>query len=73
MAYLKSKFELLLQKPCEDASKSPGQMLLMGFNGLFEKLQVEGSQLTTTLCALNIPPLWKKIDQLKEANMLTVK
>ena len=72
VSYLRSKFEILLRRPCEDASKSPGQMLLMGFNGLFEKLQVEGSQLTTTLCALNTPSLWKKVDQLREANMLTV-
>lgn len=71
VSYLRSKFETLLQRPCEDASKSPGQMLLMGFNGLFEKLQVEGSQLTTALCSLNVPSVWKKIDQLKESNTLT--
>lgn len=72
VSYLRSKFETLLRRPCEDTSKSPGQMLLMGFNGLFEKLQVEGGQLTTALCSLNVPSVWKKIDQLKESNTLTV-
>ncbi|KAK6645471.1 hypothetical protein RUM43_001748 [Polyplax serrata] len=71
VSFLRMRFEILLQRPCEDAAKSPGQMLLMGFNGLFEKLQVERSQLTSTLCGLVTPPSWKKVDQLLETNMLT--
>lgn len=42
-------------------------MLLMGFNGLFEKLSQEVSNLVNTLGSLNIPKSWKKLDHVKEA------
>lgn len=45
-------------------------MLLMGFNGLFDKLQVESYSLITTLATLETPICWKKIDQFKDAKAL---
>ena len=46
-------------------------MLLMGFNGLFEKLQMEGNALIATLNTLDIPSSWRKIDQIREAKEMS--
>ena len=51
---------------------TPGQMLLMGFNGLFEKLQLEGNALIAALQTLDTPTCWKKVDQVWEAKAMTV-
>ena len=51
---------------------TPGQMLLMGFNGLFEKLQLEGNALIAALGTLDTPTCWKKVDQVWEAKAMTV-
>jgi PI-3-kinase-related kinase SMG-1 len=51
---------------------TPGQMLLMGFNGLFEKLQLEGNALIAALDTLDTPHCWKKVDQLWEAKAMAV-
>ncbi|XP_035721238.1 serine/threonine-protein kinase SMG1-like isoform X1 [Vespa mandarinia] len=70
---MRSRFETLLSRPADiqelnhDETLTPGQMLLMGFNGLFEKLQMEGNALVITLSSLDIPINWKKIDQIREA------
>ncbi|XP_011302537.1 serine/threonine-protein kinase SMG1 isoform X2 [Fopius arisanus] len=68
------QFDALLSRPPElrevgqdSESLTPGQMLLMGFNGLFEKLQIEANTLVSTLGSLDIPACWKKIDQIREA------
>ncbi|CAG9838888.1 unnamed protein product [Diabrotica balteata] len=42
-------------------------MLLMGFNGLFEKLSQEITNLTNTLGNLDIPKSWKRLDHVKDA------
>ncbi|XP_046606357.1 serine/threonine-protein kinase SMG1 isoform X1 [Neodiprion virginianus] len=73
VASIRQRFDTLLSRPAElrdpnqEESLTPGQMLLMGFNGLFEKLQMEGNALVATLSTLNIPTSWKKIDQIREA------
>lgn len=73
VANMRLRFETLLSRPAEaqelnqDETLTPGQMLLMGFNGLFEKLQMEGNTLVTALSSLDIPTSWKKIDQIREA------
>ena len=73
VAGMRVRFETLLSRPADvqelnqDETLTPGQMLLMGFNGLFEKLQMEGNALVMTLSTLDIPPCWKKIDQIREA------
>lgn len=51
---------------------TPGQMLLMGFNGLFEKLQLEGNALIAALDTLDTPHCWKKVDQVWEAKAIAV-
>lgn len=73
VANIRLRFDALLSRPAEirdqdqEESLTPGQMLLMGFNGLFEKLQMEGNALVAALGALNVPTSWKKIDQIREA------
>lgn len=77
VANIRLRFDTLLSRPAEvrdldqEESLTPGQMLLMGFNGLFEKLQMEGNALIAALGTLNIPPSWKKIDQIREAKEMT--
>lgn len=39
----------------------------MGFNGLFEKVQMETNSLISALNSIEIPPSWKKVDQIREA------
>ncbi|OAD60741.1 Serine/threonine-protein kinase SMG1 [Eufriesea mexicana] len=74
---MRLRFEALLSRPAEiqepnqDETLTPGQMLLMGFNGLFEKLQMEGNALIATLSTLDIPPSWRKIDQIREAKEMS--
>lgn len=66
---LRSNFDALLQsQPSEPLTA--GQMLLMGFNGLFDKLQEESNRLITALSTLETPICWKKVDQLREAKAL---
>ncbi|XP_043258587.1 serine/threonine-protein kinase SMG1 isoform X3 [Colletes gigas] len=74
---MRLRFEALLSRPAEiqepnqDETLTPGQMLLMGFNGLFEKLQMEGNALIATLSTLDIPGAWRKIDQIREAKEMS--
>ncbi|XP_011150895.1 serine/threonine-protein kinase SMG1 [Harpegnathos saltator] len=74
---MRLRFEALLSRPAEvqdlnqEETLTPGQMLLMGFNGLFEKLQMEGNALVATLSSLDIPLNWKKIDQIREAKEMS--
>lgn len=75
---IRLRFEALLSRQAEvqdlnqEESLTPGQMLLMGFNGLFEKVQMEGNALVTILSSLDIPMNWKKIDQIREAKEMSV-
>jgi len=77
VANMRLRFEALLSRPAEvqdlnqEETLTPGQMLLMGFNGLFEKLQMEGNALVATLSSLDIPVNWKKIDQIREAKEMS--
>lgn len=50
---------------------TPGKMLLMGFNGLFEKLEMDFTNLTNILGNLDVPMCWRKLDQIKEAKSLS--
>lgn len=70
IANLRQEFESLLHCPSSE-NLTPGQMLLMGFNGLFDKLQVESHNLITTLLTLETPSCWKKMDQFMEAKALS--
>ncbi|KYB28836.1 serine/threonine-protein kinase SMG1 [Tribolium castaneum] len=68
VAAVRSKFQLLIQSQSD--TLSAGKMLLMGFNGLFEKLSQEMHTLVSTLGSLDIPSSWKKLDQVKEAKSI---
>ena len=53
------------------SSLTPGQMLLMGFNGLFEKLETDAIAMYKSIQAFaDIPANWKKVDLIKEARSL---
>ncbi|KAH3864467.1 hypothetical protein DPMN_027485, partial [Dreissena polymorpha] len=49
---------------------TPGQMLLMGFNGLFTRLEEEFSSLLESVDSLQVPSMWRKVDVVKEAKSL---
>ncbi|XP_039860974.1 serine/threonine-protein kinase SMG1 isoform X6 [Simochromis diagramma] len=46
---------------------SAGQMLLVAFDGMFTQLETAFGQLTEKLSSLEVPPLWRKVDVLREA------
>lgn len=65
---MKKNFDLLMKgEEPEISDLSPGQMLLMGFNGLFTKLESDMTDLLTSLNQLNPPILWRKVDLVREA------
>lgn len=47
--------------------RTEGQMLLVGFNGLFDKLTQELDSLVSTMSNIEVPSSWRKLDQVKEA------
>lgn len=51
---------------------TPGQMLLMGFNGLFTRLEEEFASLLESVDSLQVPSMWRKVDVIKEAKSLQV-
>ncbi|KAK7113677.1 hypothetical protein V1264_012925 [Littorina saxatilis] len=52
------------------AELTPGQMLLMGFDGLFSRLDTEFSQLLACVSAIDILPAWGKVDAVRDARAL---
>ncbi len=56
-----------------ESSLTPGQMLLMGFNGLFTRLQADFSDMLDAVGAVQLPDVWRKVDRIKEARALQVK
>lgn len=68
VADLRKRFNALVHPQNEGLTQ--GQMLLMGFNGLFEKLDQELSSLISTVGTLVVPQSWRKIDQVKEAKSI---
>ncbi|GLG95063.1 Serine/threonine-protein kinase Smg1 [Gryllus bimaculatus] len=78
VSVLQSKFESLFlycsERHKETAGEdglSPGNMLLMGFNCLFEALQIEGTTFAAAFERIDIPTSWKTIDQIREAKALS--
>ena len=55
-----------------DCAMSPGQMLLVVFDGLFERVGTELRQLVELVRNAQQPQIWKKIDVIKEAKQLQV-
>ena len=54
------------------SSLTPGQMLLMGFNGLFTRLQADFSDMLDAVGAVQSPDVWRKVDRIKEARAMQV-
>ncbi|KAJ1529376.1 hypothetical protein ONE63_006163 [Megalurothrips usitatus] len=80
VADLRGKFDLLLQQSGSapsgpDGGMSAGQMLLMGFNGLFEKLYLDGHVLAPKLSNINcnIPACWRNLDHIRDAKAFSGK
>ncbi|KAK4876755.1 hypothetical protein RN001_009261 [Aquatica leii] len=65
---LKARFAVLIHNQSEHLSQ--GKMLLMGFNGLFDKLNIECQNCINKLSLLEIPLCWRKVDQVKQARSL---
>ena len=51
---------------------SPGQMLLMGFDGLFTCFDTEIDHLMSGIVSLDFPDSWAKVDAIREARALQV-
>jgi hypothetical protein len=47
-------------------------MLLMGFNGLFTRLDAEFGQLLSSVTIMDFPEAWGKVDAIREARALQV-
>ena len=54
------------------ASLTPGQMLLMGFHGLFTRLEGDMATLLEAHAALAPPESWRKLDLVAEARSMQV-
>lgn len=65
---LQNQFNDLLKIPdAEPTDLSPGQMLLMAFNGLFIKLETEFSGLMEATELVDVADNWRNVDLIKEA------
>lgn len=74
---LQQEFADLLQN--RNASKlgpdqlTSGQMLLMGFSGLFSRLEADFAELLDNMQSLDVPAVWKKVDTVREAKSMQVR
>ena len=70
---LQTQFNDLLKIPeSEPTDLSPGQMLLMAFNGLFLKLETEFSGLMEATELVDVADNWRNADLIKEAKSYQV-
>ncbi|XP_059470336.1 serine/threonine-protein kinase SMG1 isoform X2 [Neocloeon triangulifer] len=67
---LRSNFSSLIHQDLSE-HLSPGQKLLMGFSGLFERLQKDARKLMAALRIVNVPQSWLSFDQLNKARGLS--
>lgn len=51
---------------------TPGQMLLMGFNGLFTRLDTDFAAMLDAISKVQVPDIWRKVDVIKEASSIQV-
>ncbi|GFO31315.1 serine/threonine-protein kinase smg1, partial [Plakobranchus ocellatus] len=47
-----------------------GQMLLMGFDGLFTRLESDFAEVLDSVALLDVPIVWKKVDTVREAKSM---
>lgn len=66
------QYQEILAGPGEGEEMSPGQMLLMGFNGLFTRLEDEFIGLMDSMDSLQVPEVWKKVDAVREGKAMQV-
>ncbi|OWF37806.1 serine/threonine-protein kinase SMG1-like [Mizuhopecten yessoensis] len=62
--------DLLEGQDVDSKELSPGQMLLMGFNGLFTRLEHEFSDLMEAMDYLQVPDVWRKVDAVREGKSM---
>lgn len=68
MQDISNKYRVLVQQQSEVLTQ--GKMLLMGFNGLFDKLSQELDNLVNMVSSVEVPPSWRRLDQVKEAKSI---
>jgi len=64
--------ELLQGRDSDSSELTPGQMLLMGFDGLFTRLEDEFTDLMETIDNLKVPDVWRKVDAVREGKSMQV-
>ncbi|XP_059145931.1 serine/threonine-protein kinase SMG1-like [Physella acuta] len=73
---IQQDFMDLIQNGSSPASKlssdqlTSAQMLLMGFNGLFTRLESDFAELLDSMETLEVTSVWKKVDTVREAKSL---
>ncbi|XP_062590366.1 serine/threonine-protein kinase SMG1-like isoform X1 [Saccostrea cucullata] len=65
---MQEEYQEILSGSGEDMS--PGQMLLMGFNGLFTRLEEEFTGLMEAMDSLLVPDVWRKVDAVREGKAM---
>jgi len=66
------RFEQLYEANIDSSMMTPGQMLLMGFAGMFSRLDTDFMVLLNAVSALQTLDMYKKADLVREAAMLQV-
>lgn len=68
---IRNKFANLIKKP-ENVILSQGEMLLIGFHGLFEDVSLANENVIKMISKLKVSTAWKTVDQIREAKPLLV-
>ena len=66
------RFEQLYEAHVESSEMTPGQMLLMGFAGMFSRLDADFTALLSAVSSVPTTDKYKKADLVREAAMLQV-
>ena len=66
------RFEQLYEANVDSSEMTPGQMLLMGFAGMFSRLDTDFTALLDAVSAIQSLDMYKKADLVREATMLQV-
>jgi len=66
------RFEQLYEANVDSSAMTPGQMLLMGFAGMFSRLDSDFAALLEAVSAVQTLDMYKKADLVREAAMLQV-
>ncbi|XP_064619648.1 serine/threonine-protein kinase SMG1-like isoform X2 [Lineus longissimus] len=64
--------ELLQSSNMETSELTPGQMLLMVFNGLFTQLDNDFTDMLEMIDSVKVPDIWRKVDMVREAKGLQI-